>query len=136
MLLYSYAMPLTLTGHNVARYYLRDVKRLISGWRKTSRAEKILILLLESGSLYCILWASPRLPMSRAIMLILKQAVRFGIDMYDGAASSERRQLGLLLARMDEIATDLHRRRADIDRTLDEIAEVAVQCRVRLRELA
>ncbi|KAL1696381.1 hypothetical protein GGG16DRAFT_121181 [Schizophyllum commune] len=36
---------------------------LISDWRKTSRAEKILILLLESGSLYCILWESHRLPL-------------------------------------------------------------------------
>ncbi|KAL1759409.1 hypothetical protein FB107DRAFT_287649 [Schizophyllum commune] len=44
------------------------ILRLINGWRKTSRAEKILVLLLESGTLYCMLWA-----------------VRFGIDMYDGA---------------------------------------------------
>ncbi|KAL1701521.1 hypothetical protein EV121DRAFT_282580 [Schizophyllum commune] len=46
------------------------ILRLISGWRKTSRAEKILILLLESGTLYCILWA-----------------VRFGIDLYNGAGT-------------------------------------------------
>ncbi|KAI4518944.1 hypothetical protein K525DRAFT_287723 [Schizophyllum commune Loenen D] len=46
------------------------ILRLISGWRKTSRAEKILVLLLESGTLYCILWA-----------------VRFGIDLYDGAGT-------------------------------------------------
>ncbi|KAI5824151.1 hypothetical protein K523DRAFT_253739, partial [Schizophyllum commune Tattone D] len=60
---------------------------LISGWRKTSRAEKILVLLLESGTLYCILWASPRLPLSRVVILNLNQAVRFGIDLYDGAGT-------------------------------------------------
>ncbi|KAI5889518.1 uncharacterized protein SCHCODRAFT_02601599 [Schizophyllum commune H4-8] len=46
------------------------VARLVSDWRKTSRAERILILLLESGTLYCILWV-----------------VRFGIDLYDGAGT-------------------------------------------------
>jgi ABC-type transporter Mla subunit MlaD len=55
--------------------------------------------------------------------------------MYDGAASSERRQLELLLGRLDEIADDLRARQADLRRTLTEIADVAGQCRARLVEL-
>ncbi|WAX59286.1 hypothetical protein M6B22_07960 [Jatrophihabitans cynanchi] len=57
------------------------------------------------------------------------------VDMYDGAASSERRQLQALLARLDEIATDLRARQADLRRTLREVDEVATQCRDRLQEL-
>ena len=43
------------------------------------------------------------------------------VDMYDGAASSEQRQLTALLARLDDIAADLRRRQADLRRTLAEV---------------
>jgi DNA-binding transcriptional MerR regulator len=80
----------------------------------------------------------------RARLRLILRGRRFGmsvaecreiVDMYDGAASSERRQLELLLARMDEIAADLRARQADIRRTLTEVAEVAEQCRERLTQL-
>jgi DNA-binding transcriptional MerR regulator len=58
------------------------------------------------------------------------------VDMYDGAASSERRQLEVLLGRLDEIAADLRARQADLRRTLAEVGDVAEQCRARLAELA
>jgi len=57
------------------------------------------------------------------------------VDMYDGAASSEQRQLQTLLARLDEIAADLRVRLADVRRTLGEVTDVAAQCRARLVEL-
>jgi DNA-binding transcriptional MerR regulator len=57
------------------------------------------------------------------------------VDMYDGAASSERRQLEVLLARLDDIAADLRARQDDLRRTLAEVGEVATRCRDRLREL-
>ncbi len=55
--------------------------------------------------------------------------------MYDGAASSERRQLTALLGRLDDITADLRRRQADLRRTLDEVNDVAEQCRRRLADL-
>jgi DNA-binding transcriptional MerR regulator len=61
--------------------------------------------------------------------------IREIVDMYDGAASSERRQLAMLLARLDDIAVDLRARQSDLQRTLKEVADVAVRCRVRLTEL-
>jgi ABC-type transporter Mla subunit MlaD len=61
--------------------------------------------------------------------------IREIVDMYDGAASSEQRQLATLLGRLEEIATDLRARQQDLRRTLDEVAEVAEQCRTRLAEL-
>jgi DNA-binding transcriptional MerR regulator len=57
------------------------------------------------------------------------------VDMYDGAASSERRQLQNLLKRLDEIADDLQERQADLRRTLTEVREVADRCRDRLEEI-
>jgi ABC-type transporter Mla subunit MlaD len=57
------------------------------------------------------------------------------VDMYDGAASSERRQLTTLLARLEEIAADLRRRQTDLRRTLGEVDDVARQCRERLEQL-
>ena len=57
------------------------------------------------------------------------------VDMYDGAASSERRQLETLLGRLDEIAADLRARQADLRRTLTEVNDVATLCRARLAEL-
>lgn len=61
--------------------------------------------------------------------------IREIVDMYDGAASSERRQLEKLLARLDEIAADLRDRQADLHRTLNEVTDAAAQCRARLDEL-
>jgi DNA-binding transcriptional MerR regulator len=61
--------------------------------------------------------------------------IREIVDMYDGAASSERRQLEKLLDRLDEIAADLRARQSDLRRTLAEVSDVADQCRSRLTEL-
>ena len=81
----------------------------------------------------------------RARLRLILRGRRFGmsvaecreiVDMYDGATSSERRQLTTLLGRLDEIADDLTRRRADLDRTLREVTDVAEQCRDRLTELS
>jgi ABC-type transporter Mla subunit MlaD len=58
------------------------------------------------------------------------------VGMYDGAASSEKRQLQLLLDRLDDITADLRGRQRDLARTLTEVSEVAEQCRNRLAELA
>jgi DNA-binding transcriptional MerR regulator len=80
----------------------------------------------------------------RARLRLILRGRRFGmsleecreiVDMYDGAASSERRQLATLLARLDEIAADLRARQADLRRTLAEVGDVAGQCRARLAEL-
>ena len=61
--------------------------------------------------------------------------IREIVDMYDGAESSEKRQLTTLLTRLDEIAADLDRRAEDLRRTLGEVNDVAAQCRRRLAEL-
>jgi DNA-binding transcriptional MerR regulator len=80
----------------------------------------------------------------RARLRLILRGRRFGmslaecreiVDMYDGAESSEKRQLTTLLARLDEIAADLRRREEDLRRTLGEVGEVAGQCRRRLAEL-
>jgi DNA-binding transcriptional MerR regulator len=57
------------------------------------------------------------------------------IDIYDGATSSERRQLRTLLDRLAAITGDLQARQEDLRRTLDEVANVTEMCRTRLREL-
>lgn len=57
------------------------------------------------------------------------------IDIYDGASSSERRQLRTLLDRLAAITGDLQARQEDLRRTLDEVADVTDLCRTRLREL-
>jgi DNA-binding transcriptional MerR regulator len=62
--------------------------------------------------------------------------IREIVDMYDGAASSERRQLEKLLGRLDDIAADLRARQADLRRTLSEVSDVADQCRARLAEIS
>jgi DNA-binding transcriptional MerR regulator len=81
----------------------------------------------------------------RARMRLILRGRRFGmtlaecreiVDMYDGAASSERRQLETLLGRLAEITSDLKARQADLRRTLAEVDEVAGQCRARLADLA
>jgi DNA-binding transcriptional MerR regulator len=80
----------------------------------------------------------------RARMRLILRGRRFGmtlaecreiVDMYDGADSSERRQLETLLRRLDEIAADLKARQADLRRTLREVDDVAAQCRDRLAQL-
>ncbi|PZS16430.1 MAG: MerR family transcriptional regulator [Pseudonocardiales bacterium] len=80
-----------------------------------------------------------------ARMRLILRGRRFGmtlgecreiVDMYDGAESSEQRQLQTLLGRLDEIAADLRARQADLRRTLVEVTDVAAQCRGRLTELA
>jgi DNA-binding transcriptional MerR regulator len=81
----------------------------------------------------------------RARLRLILRGRRFGmtlpecreiVDMYNGAASSERRQLETLLGRLDEIAADLRARQDDLRRTLTEVGDVAAQCRTRLRELS
>ena len=81
----------------------------------------------------------------RARLRLILRGRRFGmtlpecreiVDMYTGAASSERRQLETLLSRLGEIAADLRARQDDLRRTLTEVADVAEQCRGRLRELS
>jgi DNA-binding transcriptional MerR regulator len=57
------------------------------------------------------------------------------IDIYDGAASSERRQLRTLLDRLAVITGDLQARQEDLRRTLEEVLDVTELCRTRLREL-
>jgi DNA-binding transcriptional MerR regulator len=83
-------------------------------------------------------------PRDRARLRLILRGRRFGmsvpecreiVGMYDGAASSERRQLEVLLGRLDEIAADLRARQADLRRTLAEVGDVAEQCRTRLAEL-
>jgi DNA-binding transcriptional MerR regulator len=83
-------------------------------------------------------------PRDRARLRLILRGRRFGmslaecreiVDMYDGARSSEKRQLTTLLGRLDEIAEDLRRRQNDLRRALGEITDVAGQCRSRLAEL-
>ena len=83
-------------------------------------------------------------PRDRARLRLILRGKRFGmslaeiheiVDMYDGAASSERRQLATLLARLDDIADDLRARQSALQRTLDEVNDVAARCRTRLAEL-
>lgn len=83
-------------------------------------------------------------PRDRARLRLILRGKRFGmslaecreiVDMYDGAETSERRQLEILLQRLDEIAADLRARQADLRRTLTEVNDVATQCRARLDEL-
>jgi DNA-binding transcriptional MerR regulator len=80
----------------------------------------------------------------RARLRLILRGRRFGmslaecreiVDMYDGAGSSEQRQLTTLLGRLDEVAADLERRADDLRRTLSEVNDVAAQCRRRLAEL-
>ena len=81
----------------------------------------------------------------RTQMALILRGKRFGmtlseiaeiVGMYDGAATSERRQLETLLARLDDIGTDLRERQADLARTLAEVDDVARRCRDRLADLA
>ena len=80
----------------------------------------------------------------RTRLTLILRGKRFGmsleeareiVDMYDGARSGEIRQLQTWLSRLVEISTDLAARRADLERTLTEIDEVAQSCRERLAQL-
>lgn len=80
----------------------------------------------------------------RTRLALILRGKRFGmslaeireiVDMYDGAASGERRQLLTLLARLDEIGADLRARQEDLRRTLAEVDDVAQRCRARLSQL-
>ncbi len=80
----------------------------------------------------------------RARLRLILRGKRFGmslaeireiVGMYDGAATSERRQLEILLGRLSEIADDLRARQSDLARTLREVSEVADQCQQRLSQL-
>lgn len=80
----------------------------------------------------------------RARLRLILRGKRFGmslseiaeiVGMYDGAATSERKQLETLLHRLGEISADLRARQQDLARTLKEVGEVAEQCRDRLTQL-
>jgi DNA-binding transcriptional MerR regulator len=80
----------------------------------------------------------------RARLRLILRGRRFGmtlaecgeiVGMYDGAKSSELRQLTTLLARLDAITDDLRNRQQDLRRTLSEVDDVAEQCRRRLADL-
>lgn len=80
----------------------------------------------------------------RARLRLILRGRRFGmtlaecreiVDMYDGAASSERRQLATLVTRLEQIGSELRAREADLRRTLAEVTDVTARCRDRLDEL-
>lgn len=80
----------------------------------------------------------------RTQLALILRGKRFGmslpeiaeiVGMYDGAATSEKRQLEILLGRLDEIGADLRARQADLARTLAEVDDVAARCRERLVDL-
>jgi len=77
-------------------------------------------------------------------LVLILRGKRFGmslpeireiVDMYDDAGTGERGQLAALIARLDEIGSDLRARRRDLTRTLAEVEDVAARCRERLTEL-
>ena len=83
-------------------------------------------------------------PRDHARLRLILRGKRFGmslgeireiVDMYDGAASSERRQLEALLTRLVEIGADLDERQRDLGRIRAEVETVAAQCRSRLDDL-
>lgn len=84
-------------------------------------------------------------PRDHARLQLILRGRRFGmslgeiaeiVTMYDGAESSERRQLSTLLTRLDEIAADLRARQRDLRRTLAEVDDVTARCRDRLEHLS
>jgi len=83
-------------------------------------------------------------PRDHARVRLILRGKRFGmslpeireiVDMYDGASSSERRQLELLLGRLGEIQADLRQRASDLRRIQAEVETAAEQCRARLQDL-
>jgi DNA-binding transcriptional MerR regulator len=84
-------------------------------------------------------------PRDHARMRLILRGKRFGmslaeireiVEMYDGAASSEQRQLETLLGRLSEINADLKARQRDLARIRTEVETVTDQCRSRLAYLA
>jgi DNA-binding transcriptional MerR regulator len=80
----------------------------------------------------------------RARLRLILRGRRFGmslseiaeiVGMYDGAATSEQRQLQALLVRLDALSADLAARQEALARTLGEVNDVADQCRQRLAAL-
>ncbi len=80
----------------------------------------------------------------RARLKLILRGRRFGmtlaecreiIDLYDGAASSEQRQLNTLLARLADIERDLHQRRDDLTGIITEVESVTQLCQDRLSAL-
>jgi len=83
-------------------------------------------------------------PRERARLKLILRGRRFGmtlaeireiIDIYDGAATSERRQLELLLGRLEQIDHDLRQRRDDLRRIIAEVETVTQVCTDRLHSL-
>jgi DNA-binding transcriptional MerR regulator len=83
-------------------------------------------------------------PRDRARLKLILRGRRFGmtlaecreiIDIYDGAATSERRQLETLLGRLALIDKDLNQRRDDLTRTIAEVGAVTAMCEQRLADL-
>jgi DNA-binding transcriptional MerR regulator len=81
----------------------------------------------------------------RARMRLILRGKRFGmslaeireiVEMYDGAATSERRQLEKLLVRLDEISADLRARQRDLAKTVSEVNDAANKARERLAQLS
>jgi DNA-binding transcriptional MerR regulator len=83
-------------------------------------------------------------PRDRARLKLILRGRRFGmtlaecreiIDLYDGAATSERVQLETLLGRLAEIDQDLRQRRDDLTRIISEVSSVTQMCEQRLSAL-
>ncbi len=83
-------------------------------------------------------------PRERARLKLILRGRRFGmtlaecqeiIDIYDGAATSERRQLETLLARLADVDRDLRQRRDDLTRIISEVGSVSQLCQRRLAEV-
>ena len=83
-------------------------------------------------------------PRDHARLRLILRGKRFGmslpeireiVGMYDGAASSERRQLETLMSRLIEIRADLEQRAADLQGIVSEVDTVSQQCLSRLADL-
>lgn len=72
------------------RYYRRDIQRALGRWRKTTRVEKVLILLLDSGLAYCLILVRFSYSVYRAFRLNFDQgtslAVTFKVVKYGDPA--------------------------------------------------
>jgi hypothetical protein len=54
-----------------ARYYRRNLKQYINRGNQRTKVESILILLLESGGLYCVFWVRALLPERSPLPLLM-----------------------------------------------------------------
>ena len=55
--------PLIATGYLTGKFfrqYSRNIKGALGPLTRKTRLEKILVLLMESGSIYCFIWVCPR----------------------------------------------------------------------------